>query len=104
MERHPEKAGRAYPEAAHVGKLWDRDMMLSLATVPLRMWWVLQGIEYPGTQSGLTEVYLPERSVACISKAFLPAGKDLYEEPREVPQRTDRSHRAVLQDVCQVEL
>lgn len=39
-----------------------------------------------------------------MSKAFLEAGKDLCEEPREAPQRTDRSHRAVLLDVCQVEL
>lgn len=50
------KAGRANPEAAQVGKLRGGDMTLSLTTVALRMWCVLQGVVSPGTQSGLAEV------------------------------------------------
>lgn len=56
VERKPGKAGRAYPEAAQVGKLQGGDMMLSLTAVALRMWCVLQGVPYSGTQRGLAEV------------------------------------------------
>lgn len=44
------------------------------------------------------------RTMACIPKVFLPAEKDLWEEPREALPHTDRSHGAVIPDVFQVGL